>query len=273
MQATAEQAAFLVAISAESDEDTPRLAYADWLDEQHVCPDAGRAELIRVQCELAQSPPNCVYACGSRIDFRCKWCGLRDRERDLLAAHGTRWRAGPKCEKCEGRGSFKATYDVHGRNRRKCEICYGSGDAGGLLRFFTRPDDGSKTARPDVHFRRGFVERVDVPTLADCVAEEHRPLHGSTVFTVPTPWLRSVLRHHPTVREVVPLCRKPNATEYGMTWNRDRDHHRSTDGIPSPIFDLMELQQIGRNYKVADSVEAAVTALARALAAFGRQKP
>ena len=47
--------ALLRAIEADPDEDTPRLAYADWLDE-HAATDAdrARAEFIRVQCELAR---------------------------------------------------------------------------------------------------------------------------------------------------------------------------------------------------------------------------
>lgn len=55
-----EEAALLAAIVAAPDEDTPRLAYADWLDENR--PDrrpspaegpSARAEFIRVQCRLA----------------------------------------------------------------------------------------------------------------------------------------------------------------------------------------------------------------------------
>jgi uncharacterized protein (TIGR02996 family) len=58
-----DQAAFLAAIVADPDEDTPRLVYADWLDEN--CPDAtpspaagasARAEYVRVQCRLARLP-------------------------------------------------------------------------------------------------------------------------------------------------------------------------------------------------------------------------
>jgi uncharacterized protein (TIGR02996 family) len=40
--------ALLAAIIAEPEDDTPRLVYADWLDE-HARPE--RAEFIRVQCE------------------------------------------------------------------------------------------------------------------------------------------------------------------------------------------------------------------------------
>ena len=58
-----DQEALLKAIVANPDDDTPRLMYADWLDE-HL-PDKGpspaagpsaRAEYIRVQCRLAQLP-------------------------------------------------------------------------------------------------------------------------------------------------------------------------------------------------------------------------
>ncbi len=58
-----DQAALLAAIRANPDDDTPRLIYADWLDE-HL-PDrapspadgpSARAEFIRVQCRLAQRP-------------------------------------------------------------------------------------------------------------------------------------------------------------------------------------------------------------------------
>jgi uncharacterized protein (TIGR02996 family) len=60
-----DQDALLAAIIANPDEDTPRLAFADWLDE-HLpdklpSPAAGpsaRAEYIRVQCRLAGRPFN-----------------------------------------------------------------------------------------------------------------------------------------------------------------------------------------------------------------------
>ncbi|MDY3553582.1 TIGR02996 domain-containing protein [Gemmata sp. JC717] len=58
-----DQAALLDAIREQPDEDTPRLAYADWLDEH--APDgkpspargpSARADYIRVQCRLAERP-------------------------------------------------------------------------------------------------------------------------------------------------------------------------------------------------------------------------
>lgn len=46
-----DEAALLAAIGEHPDEDTPRLVYADWLDEQGGAANAARAEFIRVQCE------------------------------------------------------------------------------------------------------------------------------------------------------------------------------------------------------------------------------
>jgi uncharacterized protein (TIGR02996 family) len=65
-----DEAALLKAIIAHPDEDTPRLVYADWLDEH------GRsveAEFVRTQCRIAAISP-----------ADPEWAGLIDREADLL---------------------------------------------------------------------------------------------------------------------------------------------------------------------------------------------
>jgi uncharacterized protein (TIGR02996 family) len=60
-------AALLAAIIAHPDEDTPRLVYADWLDEQGGESNAARAELIRLQIAVAsKGPPNTFSAVGLR---------------------------------------------------------------------------------------------------------------------------------------------------------------------------------------------------------------
>jgi uncharacterized protein (TIGR02996 family) len=71
--------AFLQAILEQPDDDAPRLVYADWLDEHG---DAGRAEFIRVQIELARGAAN------ARTRDR-----LAKRERRLLLEHESRWAA------------------------------------------------------------------------------------------------------------------------------------------------------------------------------------
>jgi uncharacterized protein (TIGR02996 family) len=76
---------FMVAICAAPDDDTPRLAFADWLEEQG---EAERAEFIRVQVEIArQEQSNVSIGCnGTRHgdpDGKCSWCRLRRREVEL----------------------------------------------------------------------------------------------------------------------------------------------------------------------------------------------
>jgi uncharacterized protein (TIGR02996 family) len=68
---------FLRAVLAAPDDDSPRLAYADWLDE-HCEPD--RAAFIRVQCRLARlghKPAGCENA-------GCPCRELAGRERELI---------------------------------------------------------------------------------------------------------------------------------------------------------------------------------------------
>lgn len=71
---------FLQTILAHPDEDTPRLVYADWLEEQGQM---DRAEFVRVQCSRARLP--------LRDPVRKE---LAQRERELLFRHATAWRAG-----------------------------------------------------------------------------------------------------------------------------------------------------------------------------------
>jgi uncharacterized protein (TIGR02996 family) len=71
--------AFLADICEHPDDDAPRLVYADWLDDNG---EPERAELIRVQCELARL---------TEEDIR--WAALEMREAELLVQHGARWLA------------------------------------------------------------------------------------------------------------------------------------------------------------------------------------
>jgi uncharacterized protein (TIGR02996 family) len=73
-------AAFLSALQANPDEDTPRLVYADWLDDQGGEANAARAEFIRTQVLLAQL---------SETDPLRP--ALEDRENELLQTHEAHW--------------------------------------------------------------------------------------------------------------------------------------------------------------------------------------
>lgn len=68
---------FLQALLAEPDDDTLRLAIADWLDENDR---PARAEFVRVQVELARG-----------LADRDRRRHLERRQRDLLVAHDVEW--------------------------------------------------------------------------------------------------------------------------------------------------------------------------------------
>lgn len=72
--------AFLQAIRHQPDDNTPRLLYADWLDEQGR---GDRAEFVRIQCALARLPETLEH-----LDRRL---ALQERARQLLAAHEHEW--------------------------------------------------------------------------------------------------------------------------------------------------------------------------------------
>ena len=81
-----EQEAILAAIAAKPEDDTPRLAYADWLDE-HEQPE--RAELIRCQISLASG--NDVASNTDLTADPALEAKLAARKRELLGAHRVEW--------------------------------------------------------------------------------------------------------------------------------------------------------------------------------------
>jgi uncharacterized protein (TIGR02996 family) len=76
-----EQRALWAAIRANPADETPRLVYADWLQEHG---DEARAEFIRVQCELGKLPYD-------RRKQRKRRAELEAKESALLAAHKRHW--------------------------------------------------------------------------------------------------------------------------------------------------------------------------------------
>jgi uncharacterized protein (TIGR02996 family) len=158
----ADELALLAAVLASPGDDTPRLVYADWLDE-HGNPE--RAEFIRMQCELAKRVRETggFGVCEPGHGPSCQ-CTLRRRERELLVGrawffnggilgtytegHGNNnamiarrgfveslvidWRtfAGGECGRCEGRGWWQ---DM-GPNtfQQTCMTCSGTGRTPGI---------------------------------------------------------------------------------------------------------------------------------------------
>jgi uncharacterized protein (TIGR02996 family) len=75
-------AAFLGAIRDEPDDDTPRLIFADWLEEHGGAAERARAAFVRAQCALARLPADDPGRPA-----------LEDEARSLLAAHEAEWAA------------------------------------------------------------------------------------------------------------------------------------------------------------------------------------
>lgn len=136
----AEQTALLAAIAHEPDDDTPRLVYADWLEEYGK---AARAEFIRVQCELARVK---VHPMGHTVlsvhgrweideKMRCKRrdcavCPLRARDKQLRDQHEAEWRCPRVCAICE-----RDTCNRIGKKRNpipRCSQCNDTGRVGVL---------------------------------------------------------------------------------------------------------------------------------------------
>jgi uncharacterized protein (TIGR02996 family) len=65
-----EREALLAAIRQFPDEDTPRLMYADWLEEHKEHP---HATLIRYQCGLTEQVPRADYRTMFNRFLRCRW--------------------------------------------------------------------------------------------------------------------------------------------------------------------------------------------------------
>jgi uncharacterized protein (TIGR02996 family) len=117
---------FVEAIRANPDDDAPRLAAADWLEENGQ---PERGELIRVQCELARLGGNWIdFAVGPHaadypeFEDERNWRAVTDRmagrERELLADHGYPWldagKPTPTCVVRCGRESGGWAWSEHG---------------------------------------------------------------------------------------------------------------------------------------------------------------
>lgn len=277
---TLDQRALLAAIREQPEEDTPRLMYADWLEENG---EDARAELIRVQidrkavvCEWeAAGKQACEQWNSERPVYRmqtiCPACQrgfrLRDRERALIAEFGDRWRSGPRCEACDGSGY---TYQSPNKNPvgrtydTTCSACHGTGDAGGLKReFWIRQIEDVGPAIQQlvrVEYERG-MKIVTVPQLSDCLLTGEHSGHIAEPLA-PSPWLLAVLRSHPDVVEVRAIGLRP-VKDGRFYWGRNT--HGS---IPPKVFDLMG-GEVVRTMKYYPTAAAAVSALGNAVVRWG----
>lgn len=218
MTASLDETALLAAIVANLEEDTPRLIYADCLQENG---DDARADFIRTQVELAalrDSRPSECDEWHNTSESPSHWCPLctwdekvrplERRESALLTAHRDKWLVVecPKCAKERFPGYFgnDPLADAFATEilERKCKACDGTGDIGGLT---GRLSGGFDRMRHEVDWVRGFPHEVGGCRLAD-VFEQSQVLEGfppaDLIPWQPTSWALRVFRHHPTLRKM-----------------------------------------------------------------------
>lgn len=294
---TDDRAAFLRTIVADPEDDTVRLAFADWLDEND---DPARAEFIRVQVELARIDHDHAPLSEDGYDdpdgADCAICDrlieLRPREDALLTAHRAEWLNGPACAVCGGRGKLKQYGAFEKKTDPACVACHGAGDAGGLVRdFYYTLTAGDPTHNrrecSRVDFARGFPFRVIVPRLEDAITWERvgnaDDMSDRRDEYMPTPWLAAVCRHHP-VTEIVCLDTVPweyvegGTVESYQWWDRPDSDGDNTGNVPVPLFEIMwqewkgsrEGDSEGRWLSWKDRSDA-VDALAEAIVTFATQ--
>lgn len=263
---TADESALLAAIRDNPEEDTPRLVYADWLDENDR---PARAEFIRVQVD------------GAREENEAVAFTLENHSAELLALHEAEWLSRP-CPACGGKRFVK---NPSMAIASECWTCGTLGDVGGMFGSVVWTGKSPHNVKRPVVWERGFPHAVECSRLED-VLEEGNPqgsLNTSESGWRPTPWALAVATHHPTVREF--RCQDREPTEWSDTpamWERDMTDTVLGTGasyicgeqsrIPGVVFDAMEGESGGyyfmlrkhgsKNYHTRAD---ALTALHRAL--------
>lgn len=240
-----EEAALLRAIAANLADDTVRLAYADWLDEQGQVPCercGGRRRFYKARDETSaeryflpiafgpEGEPMLLKPCpecggvgtvpNPRAEFIRLQCGVAPmpagclwpkevREAALLKANYNRWVNVP-CPMCAASGTVRRDIDSRTGVATNCAGCFGSGIAGNLtemIRFGNhRPEQ--RHLHP-VAFRRGFPFELGGCRLEDVFTWDRvgnaEDLSDRHDEWFPTPWALAVFRAHPTI-ERVPLA-------------------------------------------------------------------
>ena len=286
----------LAEIAANPEDDTLRLAFADWLDEHGDAADRDRAEFVRVQCELEGMPA--YRGINISLDWsdpgfspECRRAvNLRRRETDLLDAHPEWSRC--VCPECEGKGKVigESIYG-YSRERERCLTCGGTGDL--FLGFGVSGASLTPPTKPrTVTFARGFADAVTC-TLAElgevttrhetrysdssfydevCVHCDATDAVGSTALRgpckarfVPTPWAVEVVKQTPVVRFRLTEF-KPYHNGKGYCWYNGTRDRRSPDVPPTADLPMWLFLTMSEPKRWIDypSAEAATDSLALA---------
>lgn len=284
------EAALLAAVRARPEDDVPRLALADWMEEHpydrcrrcdghgrvgwdydnggmlwHICPEcrgsgrvpnanAARAEFIRVQCEVDPWNHTWPPATFERKDY------LRARERELFTAHAAAWWPGERAvtltPPSERERSAGGTFVVVRRGF--------PAEWWGTLAAWCGADCGRCDGRGVLDYEGGngrtFTDKCDA-------------CHGEKRVGGVGP---AVLAAHPTVTLVLCTDRMPMAVSDGhgpgWTWSRheDRDRFHVPDDIHVLLpIDRCQPEPLAKGYKrwmLATDTHAALSAALISLA-------
>ena len=155
---------FLEDIIAHPDDDTPRLVFADWLEEEQG--DSARAEFIRVQIERARLPK-----------WDARQVRLRLREQALLEQYEGKWKEElPDIGGMDWEGfrrGFVATanFDSFTKLREKAGDCWAAAPIEAVSIRWPRRDESSETIAPipglrELSIAARLVDQHDVARLA-----------------------------------------------------------------------------------------------------------
>ncbi|QJW93152.1 TIGR02996 domain-containing protein [Frigoriglobus tundricola] len=256
-----ERDALLRAICANPDDDTPRLVYADWLDEHGDRRDRARAGLIRASISIHRGiVPTCNRITGDNVTreglvspvkrCRCDWCKLSRRSWMASRSYAGEWRG----------EALKPIEDE--RVRQAGQVIRDGGDLRALFATHTPID---------VLFRRGFVECLSL-TVSDFMG------HAGSLCTLSP------------IAEIRLISNAPMECSPGHAWDRRypegrfqfRDFGPWTPGlefdgndVPSEIYELMPdavVLEDDEHLKLYPSRERADESLRHACLMWGRQE-
>lgn len=277
-----EQVAFIRAIVANPDDDTVRLAYADWLDDQ---------ESVRMNCKACNGTGEVMTSDKhGYMDYamQCRKCEDRtvldtsnaDRA-ELIRIQIERVHSGNALHGAEITSAIlnrhpewsqvKCPMLDHGPTVL-CSVCRSTAN---LLAWWGERDTNLGIPIPDIqprpiHWSRGFIEvvearseevwesrRIPCPACTGiCDPSVCESCEGSGLTederTVPTPWARTIVTAIPTLREIrlvdVPFM-APGRNEFTL--------RRNGGTLPQPVEDAI----YGHD---TSSPEAALSAMGRA---------
>lgn len=214
-------------IVADPENDTVRLGFADWLEEQGDPTTADRAwaQCIKLDHELRHGRSNLMQAEGERM------------VKILCFKYGGAWLGeAMKCPKCKGLGSYEEKVDPPGVTMfLSCSHCWRTGNL--LSRREGYVSYGSATSPREVAWRLGF------PSAVTCDPHEVWTVGAGRQY-VPAPWARAVVAALPVVEFVIAgrfpeLYKGRPGAHYVWEGAPPGEEFARTDRLPFPIIDGM----------------------------------